>query len=409
MIFNKLKTLVWPKEKLLITTSWWPDSMLSACLMYNFFIEHKFSLQNLFFVHCNHKIRKESKKEEKFVREFFKNTNLFVVEKPKEIKNTESNLRHWRYEEFNKIVKENKVDYVVFWHNLTDRIESSFLNLLRWAWLRWFVSMKFVEDHHLIHWARILRPILWLTKDYIKSICDKNNISYVKDMSNLDTKRSLRNHLRLKTLDPLYKLSHRYWEEWNTFVDSMNNIYEEVEEYQKDIKETKLEEINMSKYREAEEWFKRDIVRKDINKVQVINLLNKLWIYKNIDQNLLTELVNFFKVKTKWHKYYKWVYFFISHWNIIAIKWPENFWENYVSDSWEIKKDWKIKKEIWLNKAIDEKVAWATIRFPQKWDRHKNKTWNQYCITQKIPVFWRNFVPIAEKDWKIIKVYKHVL
>ncbi|MBU0625899.1 hypothetical protein KKG31_06150 [Patescibacteria group bacterium] len=53
--------------------------MLTAVLIYNFFITNKYSLQNLFFVHFNHKIRSASTQEEKFIKEYFSGVNLLCI------------------------------------------------------------------------------------------------------------------------------------------------------------------------------------------------------------------------------------------------------------------------------------------------------------------------------------------
>jgi tRNA(Ile)-lysidine synthase len=46
-------------------------------------------------------------------------------------KKTEKDLREWRYGEFQEIVEKENIDLLLTGHNLTDRIESSFMNMLR--------------------------------------------------------------------------------------------------------------------------------------------------------------------------------------------------------------------------------------------------------------------------------------
>jgi tRNA(Ile)-lysidine synthase TilS/MesJ len=46
---------------------------------------------------------------------------------------TEKNLRDWRYGEFQNIIDKNDIDFLLTGHNLTDRIESSFMNMFRGA------------------------------------------------------------------------------------------------------------------------------------------------------------------------------------------------------------------------------------------------------------------------------------
>ena len=111
-VFNKLSANIFPDTKVLVAVSGWPDSMLTSVLIYKYFLENKFDLANLLFVHCNHKTRVETDDEEKFIRSFFDGLNLEVCcytwcDK------WENALREWRYSEFNGIIKKNKIDFLI--------------------------------------------------------------------------------------------------------------------------------------------------------------------------------------------------------------------------------------------------------------------------------------------------------
>jgi hypothetical protein len=54
--------------------------MLTSVLIYKYFLEKKFDLNNLFFVHCNHKTRVETEEEEQFIRSSFDGLNLNVCQ-----------------------------------------------------------------------------------------------------------------------------------------------------------------------------------------------------------------------------------------------------------------------------------------------------------------------------------------
>ena len=144
----------------MIAISGGSDSMVTASLMYNFFVKNKYDLQNLFFIHCNHNIRSGNTEDEEFVRNFFEGTQLIISKRKKTQKGKETELRNWRYGEFKKYSKKNTIDRLVFGHNLTDRIESTFLNLLRGANINGFIAMQNQEMHHMIPGTKILRPIL---------------------------------------------------------------------------------------------------------------------------------------------------------------------------------------------------------------------------------------------------------
>lgn len=364
--------------------------MLTAVLVYNFFIKNKYSLQNLFFVHFNHKVRPESDQEELFIKNYCVWTNLICVSKAKSStkkssKHNEESLRTRRYAQLQKITKKHKIHSVIFWHNLSDRIESSILNLLRWAWLKWFISMENNESHHLLPGVKIIRPLLDISKQSIAEICHKNNIPYVTDASNYDNETSLRNKLRNKVLPELYKLSKS--EKWKTtFENSMLNVYKEIGKLQTHTKnpDSWLVKINTSPYRKSKFAYQRNTSQKNISIENSIEILNQLWIYKNISSAFLNELYKFLSTANSWYKYFQKTYFFIAHQKIYIIQAPKNF------------------RQIYIKKTIR---AWKeTYRYPQKTDKYKWKTRNQYCITQKIPLFRRNFIPVLGIEGKITKV-----
>jgi len=193
----------------MVAVSGGADSILTACLMYNFFLKNKYSLQNLFFIHCNHNTRPGNITDEQFIAKFFEGTQLIVVKRTSNKKNTEAELRNRRYGEFKTYAKKQHIDQLIFGHNLTDRIESTFLNLLRGANLNGFIAMQVQEQHHLLPGINVLRPLIGLTKDEILNICKHNKIPFVIDPTNKNITTSLRNKLRNKVLPELYKLANK--------------------------------------------------------------------------------------------------------------------------------------------------------------------------------------------------------
>ncbi len=404
-IFTNLKKYIQYDTKLLIAVSWWSDSILLSVLLQDFFYKNNFDNNNLFFIHLNHKTRNNNIKDEKFIKDFFKWTNLTIKTRNNKLTKTENNLRNWRYQEIKKESIKHKIDLILFGHNLTDRIESSFMNMLRGCSIQWFKSMDIVQSHHLLE-KEVFRPLLNLTKDEISEICNKYNIPYIHDETNDDPKTSLRNLIRIKLLPQFYNLSNKKNKTSNSFIQSFQNIYEQLD--QQNSNENTLKDINKSAYRNCKFWYEIDIFKKLITQEQLINIIKKLWIYKNINSNFIKELHHFIVNKDNRFKYFNQTYFWVSHGKVYIIWAPENFWTKTIDKKVSINKLWNIK--LWkLNINIDKKnLIGTTIRFPKSWDKFKNKTWNQYCSNQKIPVFWRNFIPIVEKDWKIIYNFKDI-
>jgi len=407
-IFNKLSSIISDNDKVLLTVSGWPDSMFSSCLIYDFFLKNKFKTSNLTFIHCNHKTRRECNSEQRFVEKFFKWTNLKVVINSSKSK-SESERRKRRYWQFTKI----KSKIIVFGHNQTDRIESTFLNLLRWADLNWFISMDFVQDHHLLPWKKIIRPLIWLNKNYITNLCRKNLVPFVQDASNLDPKISLRNRLRNNIFPQLFKLSHKTSEDSNTFLYSFQKVYDSIDKLKNNdtclpvgMEKLDLIDISTSPHWKAKFAYKRHTSQKNINSDEIIQLLNQLWIYQNIKTSTIQEITKFLQKSSQWYKYLNWTYFFVSH-SIIYIIWaPKFFWEKQIDKSHTITKLWKINFDWKIIEIMDKGWIWMTLRYPQSWDKFKNKTWNSRCINAKIPIFRRNFTPIIVKKNKVYQVQK---
>jgi len=228
-IFAKLSKIIKSDSKVTLWVSAGPDSMFMAVLVYIYFRDNNLNTQNISLVHCNHKIRKESEEEQQFVENFFKSQNLFVFQKEQDGKKDENSLRKRRHGCFENVAKKNKADYLLLWHNLTDRVETTFLNLLRGASINWFIWMNFIETKKLGSGYIIIRPVLDLSKQYITDLCDTFGIPYFVDQTNFDPKTSKRNKLRLEILPLIYELSNKKDMKGNTFLESFRKIYWNVE------------------------------------------------------------------------------------------------------------------------------------------------------------------------------------
>ncbi len=385
---ESLKSKVEPTQKVMVAVSGGADSILTAVLMYNFFLYNKYDLQNLFFIHCNHQTRAGNLADQKFISTFFDDTQITIVTRKWTKKWSETELRKRRYDEFKKQAKKYAIDQFVFGHNLTDRIESTFLNLLRGANLNGFIAMQSQEPHHLLWDIQVLRPILELTKQEITHICKTNHIPFVTDPTNNDSTTSLRNKLRNKVLPQLYNLTHKQTPTTNSFIESMKNIYTSLEESNKKILNSKfwtLNAIEQSPHRNATFAYQRIIDPNDITNESIIQIMKKLNISNNITTRLLKERTTFLQKNTSGYKYFNKTYVFKSHGNIYLISAPKFFREKTIDSS--------------------KKIDTTTVeRFPRKEDKYKGKTRNEWCINQKIPLFRRNFIPIVVKKNQIIKV-----
>jgi len=402
-VFQKLSDNIFSDTRVLVAVSWWPDSMLACVTLYRYFLENKFDLNNLFFVHCNHKTRVETDEEEKFILSFFEWLNLYVCVYDW-IKKWENELREWRYSKFNEVIKNNKIDFLVTWHNLTDRIESTFMNMCRGAGLNWFLSMKFLDDNNLIDWANILRPLLNFPKKKIEQYCLDLDIPFVVDNSNFDQETSFRNKIRLSILPQLADISNK--NDWIScsFFDSMNQVYSDIESISSTPNIWKFVEIKTSYYWNSNFAFLWEIPFGFIDENILLQVFRKFNAYLDVTKKTLDDFLMFFHKAEQWYKYINWVYFFISNGKIFIIKAKKNFWEKCIEKKMIINNIWNI--EFWENILhIDEvNLIWKELRYPEIGDKYWSKSWSKYCINKKIPIFWRNFIPVVV-DWKQILKY----
>ena len=401
---QRLSEIDFADKKFLVAVSGWPDSMLSSVVLYQFFLEKKLDFWNLFFVHCNHKTRKETDDEEKFIRLFFAGFNLDICTYAG-IDKSENSLREWRYMEFNEIIKKNQIDYLVTWHNLTDRIESTFMNMCRWSWLNGFLSMKYLDENNLIDLAKIVRPLLGLSKNNIERICSDLQIPYVTDNSNFDQNTSFRNKIRLSILPQLAEISNKNDDFSCTFFDSMKQIYDDIESKSWQLDVWNFIEIKKSPYWNADFAFLWDIPFGFIDENVLLYVFRKFNVYLDVTKKTLDDFLQFFHKAEQWYKYINWAYFFISNGRIYIIKAKQNFWEKCIEKEIIIDKVWDIS--VWKNIVnIDsQEFVWMVLRYPKIWDKMWSKSWWKYCINKKIPVFWRNFIPVIVDGNQVLQYF----
>ncbi|MEE3344216.1 MAG: tRNA lysidine(34) synthetase TilS [Bacilli bacterium] len=198
MIKNIIKNLDLKKEKyILIGSSSGPDSM--ALLHYL-----KNNTKNIIVCcHINHNKRPESKKEEKYLKEYCLNNNIiFESTTIKEYKenNFENEARKKRYDFYQKIINKYNAKYLFLAHHGDDLIETIIMKIVRGSNLEGYAGIKTITKKNNYY---IVRPLLEYTKEDLINYNKKHNIKYFIDQSNNDTKYT-RNRIRKKIL-PILK------------------------------------------------------------------------------------------------------------------------------------------------------------------------------------------------------------
>ena len=163
--------------------------------------------------HCNFQLRgKDSHLDEAFVRsvaaklEIPVYVRLFDVEKEMRERGISLQMaaRDLRYEWFEELLTEHSLDRVATAHNKNDSVETFFLNLSRGSGIR---GLKGIPPHR----GRIIRPLLFATRDQIESYQQSRKIEYREDASNLETKYQ-RNKIRHDVLPVMEQINPGFME-----------------------------------------------------------------------------------------------------------------------------------------------------------------------------------------------------
>lgn len=406
---SELDLLDLSNRNIILAVSWWADSMLMSALMIYYFHKNSYSLKRIHIAHCNHKIRQESEDEAKAMKEFFSWLDFNLYERNKsDTSQDENTLRIRRYSQFSSLQKITNSSFIFVGHHLNDRVESSFLNLIRWANLKGFLNMHFHQTHPLLpEWCEVCRPLISSSKENILNICNSLWLAYFEDITNNDISVSKRNRIRNEIINKISK----FWDnKTNNFLNSFQQIYKELEKIKKSEKcENWLINIPSFPTWNVEFSYKREWNILTCNNNEFVSLIQSLWIKNQISSILINERREWLNKWNNSYKYFWWTYFFIHEKELYIIKAEKNFW---------IKKTNNIEVRIENMKSIDffwfkldiprEELIWWIIRLPNTWDSFNWKSWNRRALNQKIPMRWRNWIPVCIKNWKMIHMWKKI-
>ena len=204
-IYRKFETDLDINENFIVAVSGGPDSLALSFLTKIYSIKR--SLNVKYFI-VDHKLRKNSTLEAKFVKKKLKecSINLDILswygEKPKN--NIQSIARDKRYNLLVNQAKKFKIKNILLGHHLDDLFENFFIRILRGSGLNGLVSLGQKTKNENIN---IIRPLLNFDKKDLIYISKYVFGSFVKDSSNEDDKfkrvkiRNLLKQLETEGLD----------------------------------------------------------------------------------------------------------------------------------------------------------------------------------------------------------------
>ena len=198
-----IKARQWQLEssRTLLAVSGGLDSVIMAHLFY----EARFDFA---IAHCNFKLRgSASERDEKFVRALADSwkVSFFCVEFETEELAEARNLsiqevaRELRYDWLEEVRQENEFTYMATAHHLNDSVETVLYNWTKGAGIRGLHGIPAQNN-------KIIRPLLFATREDIELYANEQGISFRQDESNLAQKYN-RNKIRHSVIPVLKKIN----------------------------------------------------------------------------------------------------------------------------------------------------------------------------------------------------------
>lgn len=268
-----LKKINIDKSKfLVVATSGGPDSMALLHLL-------KTNNYNVVCAHVNHNLRSISDEEFIFVENYCKDNDIIFegmkIEGYKKNKFSEVEAREKRYNFFESILKKYNTDILLTAHHGDDLVETILMRLIRGSNLYGYKGFTKISNFKEF---KIIRPLIFYTKQEIENYIKENNIPCVYDESN-KSKKYTRNRIRLDIL-PILKQEdeniHNKFISFNEEIEETGNFIKEVVD--NNIKDNfKNNTLNLTKFNSLNKF----IQKKEIEEIlfliykEKINLINK--------------------------------------------------------------------------------------------------------------------------------------
>jgi len=185
-IFKKFEKYLNINENFVVAVSGGPDSLALSFLAKIYSIKKSLKIKYLI---VDHKLRKNSTSEAKFVKKKLKEYSIKLDiltwhgKKPK--KNIQSVARDKRYKLLINKVKKFKIKNILLGHHMDDLFENFFIRILRGSGLNGLVSLDSKTQNDKVN---LLRPLLKFNKNDLIYISNYIFGSYVEDPSNENDK-----------------------------------------------------------------------------------------------------------------------------------------------------------------------------------------------------------------------------
>lgn len=197
--------LIEPNEKVLTAFSGGADSV---CLLYVLNLLKEEIGFELFAAHLNHGLRGEAAiRDEKFVMDFCGKIGVLCKTERKDVRayakksgiSEEMAGREMRYDFFERVMLEYKLEKLAVGHHINDQAETVLQHLMRGSGADGLSGMKYKN-------GKRIRPLLDVSKKEILEFCAEEGLEYCTDDTNFETDYT-RNKVRLELIPKMMEFN----------------------------------------------------------------------------------------------------------------------------------------------------------------------------------------------------------
>lgn len=256
---------------LVVGVSGGPDSMALLHILQR--IRKKIDIK-IICAHVNHNIRKESAEEKVFLENYCKEKDIIfeamLIEKYSD-DNFHNEARNIRYRFFQELIKKYNANYLMTAHHGDDLIETILMRISRGSTLKGYSGFSKVVEYPNY---KIIRPLVFYTKDQIEKYDARYHIPYVIDQSNMKDTYT-RNRYRkvvlpfLKKEDPNIHL--KYLKFSDNILEYADFIGDTVKKAMQDV--YKEDTLLLSKYVTLAPLIQKQIIYNLLEKIYADDLL----------------------------------------------------------------------------------------------------------------------------------------
>lgn len=245
-------------DTIVLGNSGGPDSMCLLTILLR--LREKYHL-NIVSAHVNHNVRSESAAEKEFLMNYCKDNNVgfeaMTIERYGD-DNFHNQARKIRYNFFNDIVKKYDANYLMTAHHGDDLVETILMRMVRGSTLKGYSGFEKMLDNGTF---KIVRPLVFITKDEALKFDEDNNIPFVIDKSNFKGKYT-RNRYRMNILPFLKEEDVKVHEKFLKFSEVLNEYDNFINNEIKRIigRVYKNNRIDVCKYKELDLLIQKKII-----------------------------------------------------------------------------------------------------------------------------------------------------